>query len=68
MTKPTGTENNIHHLKEESFRFQIVKNHENMVLLTKLTSLTNYFDIIEQDDYEICIINVKSNNRILMNI
>lgn len=58
ITKPTGTENNIHHLKEESFRFQIVKNHENMVLLTKLTSLTNYFDIIEQDDYEICTLKV----------
>lgn len=50
INKPTGTENNIHHLKEESFRFQIVKNHENMALLT------NYFDIIEQDDYEICIL------------
>lgn len=52
MTKPTGTENNIHHLKEESLRFQIVKNYENMVLFT------NYFDIIEQDDYEICTLKV----------
>lgn len=58
MTKPTGTENNIHHLKEESFHFQIVKNHENMALLTTLTSFTNYFDIIEQDDYVICTLKV----------
>ncbi len=62
ITKPTGTENNIHHLKEESFRFQIIKNHE------KMASFKDYFDLIEQDNYEICIINVKSNNRILMNI
>lgn len=50
ITKPT--ENNIHHLKEESLRFQIVKNHENMALFT------NYFDIIEQDDYAICTLKV----------
>ena len=55
MTKPTGTENNIHHLKEESLRFQMVKNHENMALLT---SFINYFDIIKQDDYEICTLKV----------
>ena len=62
MTKPTGTENNIHHLKEQSFCFQIVKNHG------KMASFKDYFNLIEQDDYVICIINVKSNNRILMNI
>lgn len=48
MTKPTGTENNIHHLKEESLRFQIVKNHK------KMASFKDYFDLIEQDNYEIC--------------
>lgn len=58
ITKPTGTKNNIHHLKEQSFCFQIVKNHEKMALLTTLTSFTNYFDIIEQDDYVICTLKV----------
>lgn len=52
ITKPTGTENNIHHLKEESFRFQIIKNHE------KMASFKDYFDLIEQDNYEICTLKV----------
>ena len=33
-----------------------------------MASFKDYFDLIEQDNYVICIINVKSNNRILMNI
>lgn len=52
MTKPTGTENNIYHLKEESFRFQTIKNHE------KMASFKDYFNLIEQDDYVICILKV----------
>lgn len=48
ITKPTRTENNIHHLKEQSFCFQIVKNHKNM------TSFKDYFNLIKQDNYEIC--------------
>lgn len=49
LTKLTGkTKNNIHRLKEQSFCFQIVKNHK------KMASFKDYFDLIEQDNYEIC--------------
>lgn len=52
MTKQNETENNIYHLKAESFSFQIVKNHE------KMASFKDYFDLIEQDNYEICTLKV----------
>lgn len=61
LTKLTGkTKNNINRLKEQSFCFQMIKNHE----LLKLTSLpmatkfTEYFDIIERNDYVICTLKV----------
>jgi hypothetical protein len=52
MTKQNETENNIYHLKAELFSFQIVKNHE------KMASFKDYFDLIEQDNYEICTLKV----------